>query len=236
MVGAFNYHQKAKLNNTESTGSELFLHGNKIAEWREDGLWITNAGWSSNTTKERLNGVRGVSIYQKNFAWYLNGKEWDGRWIRVADLYQKNAETERKEHEAEGLAALRTVGMVAALGDIFHHGDQKAANDWKERMLKAGLENRGLIMPDDWDSLDEETKQARLDGAIKMLNEKPEPPQKIKERLQYLRGEIEAERISYGEIAELQSLREYIHDDDVLLLEWAGVSEEEYNERHNKKQ
>ena len=48
---------------------------------------------------------------------------------------------------------------------------------------------------------------------------------KIKERLEYLRGEIEAERISYGEIAELQSLAKYIDPSDVQLLEWAGVKE-----------
>lgn len=44
-------------------------------------------------------------------------------------------------------------------------------------------------------------------------------------RLEYLRGEIQAERISYGEIAELQSLKEHIEPGDVLLLEWAGVPE-----------
>lgn len=48
---------------------------------------------------------------------------------------------------------------------------------------------------------------------------------RIKERLEYLRGEIKAERISYGEIAELQSLAKYIDKGDVLLLEWAGVPE-----------
>lgn len=47
----------------------------------------------------------------------------------------------------------------------------------------------------------------------------------IKERLEYLRGEIKAERISYGEIVELQSLAKYIEPGDVLLLEWAGVPE-----------
>lgn len=47
----------------------------------------------------------------------------------------------------------------------------------------------------------------------------------IKDRLEYLRGEIEAERISYGEIAELQSLAQYIPDDDVVLKEWAGIPE-----------
>jgi hypothetical protein len=47
----------------------------------------------------------------------------------------------------------------------------------------------------------------------------------IKQRLEYLRGDIEAGRISYGEIAELQGLKEYIEPGDVLLLEWAGVPE-----------
>lgn len=47
----------------------------------------------------------------------------------------------------------------------------------------------------------------------------------IAERLEYLRGEIEAERISYGEISELQDLTEHIDPNDVLLLEWAGVPE-----------
>jgi len=48
---------------------------------------------------------------------------------------------------------------------------------------------------------------------------------KAKSRLAYLRKEIQAERISYGEIAELESLAAYIDPKDVLLLEWAGVKE-----------
>jgi len=47
----------------------------------------------------------------------------------------------------------------------------------------------------------------------------------IKKRLEYLRGEINAERISYSEISELQSLVKYIDKSDVQLLEWAGVKE-----------
>lgn len=47
----------------------------------------------------------------------------------------------------------------------------------------------------------------------------------IQKRLDYLRGEIEHERISYGEIAELQGLAEHIDPSDVVLLEWAGVPE-----------
>lgn len=47
----------------------------------------------------------------------------------------------------------------------------------------------------------------------------------IQERLEYLRQQIQKECISYQEIAELQSLAEHIKDDDVQLLEWAGVPE-----------
>ncbi len=49
------------------------------------------------------------------------------------------------------------------------------------------------------------------------------------ERLAYLRGEIDAERISYGEIAELQDLAAAgkIDASDVVLLEWAGVPEQD---------
>lgn len=46
-----------------------------------------------------------------------------------------------------------------------------------------------------------------------------------KARLEYLRGELRAERISTGEILELQSLIPYIAADDVELLEAAGVDE-----------
>lgn len=45
------------------------------------------------------------------------------------------------------------------------------------------------------------------------------------DRLEYLRGEIRAERISMSEIAELQGLANRIDPSDVELLEWAGVPE-----------
>lgn len=50
----------------------------------------------------------------------------------------------------------------------------------------------------------------------------------IKKRLEYLRQELRAERISYGELVELvelQSLAEHIEEGDVELLEAAGVPE-----------
>jgi len=49
----------------------------------------------------------------------------------------------------------------------------------------------------------------------------------IKQRLEYLRMELREERISYGEILELQSLADHIEDGDVELLEAAGVVSDE---------
>ena len=68
--------------NTRTDGKSVWLHGNKIAEKDEHGnLLITNAGFETNVTKERLNGLLQLGnfpqwpsphIYQKNFTWYLS--------------------------------------------------------------------------------------------------------------------------------------------------------------------
>jgi len=64
----------------------LELFGNEIAaaDSRDGSIYITNAGWQSNTTKERLNGLPGVSISQQKGKWYLNGELWDGKWTKIA--------------------------------------------------------------------------------------------------------------------------------------------------------
>ena len=64
---------------------KLQYQGNTIAykDRITNKISITNCGWFTNTTKERLNALEGVSIYQKNFVWYLNDKEWDGKLITI---------------------------------------------------------------------------------------------------------------------------------------------------------
>lgn len=47
-----------------------------------------------------------------------------------------------------------------------------------------------------------------------------------RQRLEYLRRELRAERISMGELLELQTLVPYIDSSDVELLEAAGVCEQ----------
>ena len=67
IVAAFMNHETRRIGNSRTDGMTLYLHDNAIAKWDAEGrLWVTNAGWESTTTKERLNGIPGVSIYQKN--------------------------------------------------------------------------------------------------------------------------------------------------------------------------
>ena len=62
------------------------------------------------------------------------------------------------------------IAMIMVLGDLF--GDtQKDKNDWKYRMLKAGLEKSSLVMPNDWTTLDEPEKERRLNGVIEELKQ-----------------------------------------------------------------
>jgi hypothetical protein len=92
-VQAFNNNRNFKRGNTQVVYKEspngqlketrLLLHGNLIATKINGVLEISNAGWESNTTKERLNALPGVSIHQKNWQWYLNDKEWDGNWTKI---------------------------------------------------------------------------------------------------------------------------------------------------------
>lgn len=69
--------------NSYATHTDLLLHGNQIAIKEGYKIHITSAGWRTNTTKERLNAIPGVSISQKKGVWYLNGIQWDGSLIEI---------------------------------------------------------------------------------------------------------------------------------------------------------
>ena len=84
-VRAFRNNEEFKKDNTQickgthDSGALFFkLHNNTIAMKVGDTIKIKDAGWQTNTTKERLNGIleecgSGYSfIFQKDFQWYLN--------------------------------------------------------------------------------------------------------------------------------------------------------------------
>lgn len=66
--------------------SHLYLFDNLIAKYNHDRKHceITTAGWDSRTTRERLNGLRHVSLYTSKGKLYLNDNEWDGKWTDVS--------------------------------------------------------------------------------------------------------------------------------------------------------
>ena len=73
-----------KLDNTEvlyfsgHDKSQVYLHGNLIAEVGPTYVQLFDGGWQSNTTKSRLNailrehGIPGECVFQKNFNWFVN--------------------------------------------------------------------------------------------------------------------------------------------------------------------
>lgn len=67
IIAAFLSREKKSIGNSRTDGTTLYLHDNAIAKWDEDGrLWVTNAGWKSSTTKERLNGLPGGTITKRH--------------------------------------------------------------------------------------------------------------------------------------------------------------------------
>lgn len=90
MAESFKNGIDCKIGNTEVYNNAMYLHGNRIAWYENDGMYIQAVFESfsriSNTTKERINGIKGVKVYTKNKVAYLNGHPWDGRAIRVEEF------------------------------------------------------------------------------------------------------------------------------------------------------
>jgi hypothetical protein len=62
-------------------------------------------------------------------------------------------------------SAFRTISSIAKMGDLLCD-NERDKNNWKARMLKAGIPD--LDIPKEWDNLDEAEKSKRLDAVIAM--------------------------------------------------------------------
>lgn len=138
----------------------LRIEGNKVISYTTHVATIDHAnrkllvhGWWSMTTSKHINHVADT---------YRLVKE-------DAPLTKQTVhEANDKNHFAETDGMLKSVAMVAAFGAILCP-DKKSKNDWQARMLEAGLGNRGLTMPADWDSLSEDEKERRLEKVLGVL-------------------------------------------------------------------
>lgn len=70
-----------------------------------------------------------------------------------------------KEQIKQEMSGLGAAAMVAKLGDIICE-TKAEKNAWKKRMLNTV---NGIIFPDDFDTLSEDEKECRLDGAINLV-------------------------------------------------------------------
>ena len=71
---AFEKGTSKKVGNTETDGQTVWLHGNAIVKRDPSGLIKASlAGWNTPTTRERVNGITGLGVYQKDFVPMLNG-------------------------------------------------------------------------------------------------------------------------------------------------------------------
>lgn len=93
----------------------------------------------------------------------LLGKDYQEKVKKLLDGWAKDS-------NAEFSSMFNTIAMVAKMGEILTD-DKKSANDWKARMIKAGL-GEGISMPDDWDSLSEDEKEKRLNKTIEFMSKK----------------------------------------------------------------
>lgn len=147
VVNAFMNGEYLKVGNSYTDGNSLYLFNNKIAEHRSDGLYISNAGWTSRTTKERLNGISGVNIYQKKYKFHLNGVEWNGDWIRINENAPPIVDTDKTKKKfntsigSEALDGWRNydfpVYAVAGANDTGTWSDSPCPSDVSARELEA---------------------------------------------------------------------------------------------------
>jgi len=133
---------------TAGDPSVLYLHGNAIAEiLLGQGLFITDAGHPTSTTKERLNALPGVHVYTfQGGKLYLNGKKWDGDWVRVdpeGNVYELGTNPRRRNP------------WDRVVGGALHHGPLPETQAEKRRRFQ---EERGLpseFWTKDWTEEDE---------------------------------------------------------------------------------
>jgi hypothetical protein len=69
----------------DGTVVQMRLFENLIALKLSDRILVSNGGYMvmSNTTKDRLNALPGVSVVVRGKKAYLNGEIWDGSWASI---------------------------------------------------------------------------------------------------------------------------------------------------------
>ena len=158
----FNSNTNWKKDNTEviSDGdvTKMRLFGNMIAikKSKKDITRISNGGWNSVTTRDRLLGL-GADLFQKNFEWFLSDESWDGSWININPI--EEIIPEKKTNPMDMMTAFLKLGEIT-------NPDETLANKvaYKQRIVFATMRASipGWQEPYDWARLPDEQKMERL--------------------------------------------------------------------------
>jgi hypothetical protein len=147
IVDAFQNSRSLKIGNSRTNGESLWLFDNKIAEIRRDGLWISNGGWNSMTTKERLNGLSGVHIQQVRGTWYLNGRDWDGSWVNVYEFTHailSEPEVNVQEPEFDVTSEWMEQGYSRPVYSIYHTLVEVNLNEVEQMLNEEGIPTKRM--------------------------------------------------------------------------------------------
>jgi hypothetical protein len=156
-IRAFIEGRAKKVRAVISTGDKLTYHGNLIAEWKKDGLYISNGNYTtytragaevtgSKTTKGYLNQLPRVSINQSQCKWYLNGNEWDGQFINIEGTSAPKIEANNGNYFDESTTYKATDGWrgyteplyaVVGANDTGMYSDSPCPSNVREAELKA---------------------------------------------------------------------------------------------------
>lgn len=92
--------------------------------------------------------------------------------INKSDIDNKQAVKDKFDSKAKEAVniKLKSLGAVMKMGGLLSE-DDKQNNEFRVRMLKAQF-GEAIILPEDWDELDEETKTKRLDKIEQFLTER----------------------------------------------------------------
>jgi len=83
VIESFLIGKKKRKGNITTDGRSLYLFDNVIAIHKEDGMYVSNAGWDTLTTRKYLNMLPNVNLIRLKKQTYLNDMVWDGDFVKV---------------------------------------------------------------------------------------------------------------------------------------------------------
>jgi hypothetical protein len=93
---------------------DIEFHGNRIATLRLESVELTNAGWETVKTRERLNTIAqanglGLKFGQRKGVQTINGEPWDGTHVARVQLSLTDEELDRY-YASQSMAGNEIVG------------------------------------------------------------------------------------------------------------------------------